>query len=908
MPSPAAMSTHRPSSSYAINTTTTPAPPNPQYEAFTNGQDSENNEEDDEPPPAAPRQPHIGITALEVLHDDITAMDFSAQLMSSRLSLETKLATCRWFSSKEAALRHYDALDKLPYYTQVKSGGVSGVHMRQRMRVVQRLQARRKLERYMPRSGPAVGYPVAGVPVVRKGDQQRHQQHTSPHCSPSEVRSSSGGRQSSFSTISAHGTAGSASVFRVASTASQQHHAQHHPSSKKSICMGFSGDPRFSVNVAALSPAQRPTTSSTSPNQGGGLNNNSNKGATAAYTTSSSASRPHSPSLAAPASPPVSFYTSISNTRRNQNDNHIISSIASASGGSFGEPPPFSLSADGDSVNTNSTTIMGGRGRMLNNPHTTTAHQHDDDDVETEYASSFSTSQSKSKSLESAVLRSSTLMAQDAMLQPSPILDSTPSSSSFKQIPPPLVPSPHAPSNNNTTTTASKQPRRMKRDLIHQTLHSNNSSFDSSTSPTKNSSFPPVSPHVVSSVFARVQSRFGSCSKPTTNKNKGASNSGSNNTSSSRNKEMYLNTRPADGHVTSHHSNTMVVLYSQDPHFTHVLREVLAPESGTTPAFTSSKASQKRLLSLCEAGMPSWTIFFSRWGLPYRRWFRLLAVTLLNIWPLIALCVGAYDLYKHMPHLRNFMAHWFAPLNEWINENFALSISIYITYMMSVSLTVFQSLHSLVKTFTNFMTVVISPFAPLFATVKLIYPALSYLVGLVWALLSPFLAIGKGLVHLVLSPYYLIRYTLSFIGLFATPGAAKTVQSASNFAIMWRYWLDFWETVARPVKNLAKAFYDGIVHVGVAISKRDASLRLVYRATVPKLHRLFSIILVEWYQVLTINAKLFHAYLPHGTGKGMLFITLVTSVSYTHLRAHETPEHLVCRLLLEKKKKKKKTK
>src|SRR5674536_284074 len=28
-------------------------------------------------------------------------------------------------------------------------------------------------------------------------------------------------------------------------------------------------------------------------------------------------------------------------------------------------------------------------------------------------------------------------------------------------------------------------------------------------------------------------------------------------------------------------------------------------------------------------------------------------------------------------------------------------------------------------------------------------------------------------------------------------------------------------------------------------------------------------------------------------------------VSYTHLRAHETPEHLVCRLLLEKKKTKK---
>ena len=32
------------------------------------------------------------------------------------------------------------------------------------------------------------------------------------------------------------------------------------------------------------------------------------------------------------------------------------------------------------------------------------------------------------------------------------------------------------------------------------------------------------------------------------------------------------------------------------------------------------------------------------------------------------------------------------------------------------------------------------------------------------------------------------------------------------------------------------------------------------------------------------------------------------TVSYTHLRAHETPEHLVCRLLLEKKNKKKKKK
>src|SRR5678815_5934564 len=38
---------------------------------------------------------------------------------------------------------------------------------------------------------------------------------------------------------------------------------------------------------------------------------------------------------------------------------------------------------------------------------------------------------------------------------------------------------------------------------------------------------------------------------------------------------------------------------------------------------------------------------------------------------------------------------------------------------------------------------------------------------------------------------------------------------------------------------------------------------------------------------------------PESSGK----TTIALPVSYTHLRAHETPEHLVCRLLLEKKKK-----
>eukprot|EP00658_Telonema_sp_P-2_P046527 TRINITY_DN3474_c0_g1_i26.p1 TRINITY_DN3474_c0_g1~~TRINITY_DN3474_c0_g1_i26.p1 ORF type:complete len:337 (-),score=39.74 TRINITY_DN3474_c0_g1_i26:35-1045(-) len=48
--------------------------------------------------------------------------------------------------------------------------------------------------------------------------------------------------------------------------------------------------------------------------------------------------------------------------------------------------------------------------------------------------------------------------------------------------------------------------------------------------------------------------------------------------------------------------------------------------------------------------------------------------------------------------------------------------------------------------------------------------------------------------------------------------------------------------------------------------------------------------------------------LPYNGNKSWGLGYSTGTVSYTHLRAHETPEHLVCRLLLEKKKKKKKYK
>ena len=52
--------------------------------------------------------------------------------------------------------------------------------------------------------------------------------------------------------------------------------------------------------------------------------------------------------------------------------------------------------------------------------------------------------------------------------------------------------------------------------------------------------------------------------------------------------------------------------------------------------------------------------------------------------------------------------------------------------------------------------------------------------------------------------------------------------------------------------------------------------------------------------VLAVFVSIF--FLPVYVGFQHTGDNMFTAISYTHIRAHETPEHLVCRLLIEKKK------
>lgn len=329
---------------------------------------------------------------------------------------------------------------------------------------------------------------------------------------------------------------------------------------------------------------------------------------------------------------------------------------------------------------------------------------------------------------------------------------------------------------------------------------------------------------------------------------------------------------------TLKHFNTMVIVYAQDPHFNAVLREVLMPEPGTFP-FAASVAEQRRLLSLYETGMPSWTIFFSRYGLPYRRWFRLVAVMLVNLWPLIALCVGLYDLYKHMPYLKEFLADTLTPLTGWMETHFTLRISMLVTYLVTVSYTVLQATHSFGKSVIALTNFVIAPLMPLLQLFSLLRYPLFFLWTTLSMVLGPVLVLMRMLWLLVstvlVGPFTALYYLFRSIGFVAGPSTATTaVQQASYFMLWWRSWLDFWDKVARPIKNVAKACYDGVVHLGVSIVRREASIRRWYTA---KLRIISSA--VELYIDCVHHNWLLFAALPSWKALWVSFVILALGIA-----------------------------
>ncbi|GET87240.1 hypothetical protein, conserved [Leishmania tarentolae] len=324
--------------------------------------------------------------------------------------------------------------------------------------------------------------------------------------------------------------------------------------------------------------------------------------------------------------------------------------------------------------------------------------------------------------------------------------------------------------------------------------------------------------------------------------------------------------------LTSSHGEVVVSVYTADPVFNAVLREVLVPEPGTHP-YTVSVAEQKRLLSMVEVGMPAWCIFYSSTGLPYRRLFRLLYSSLTNLWPLLSLTVGLYDLYKHLPQLKRFMEHTLEPITRWVEQRFTIRVSVLVTYLISVVVTICSSLSSFVSQFY-----VVQLFSLPIVQLVLSLLKLPFVIAFdaTWTLMTTVLGTVSLVLQVVrmvfMAPFMLVVNVASLRETFGA-AAPVAVDGTSVLVKQWREWMEFWQTVASPMKNAARAWWDSMMHVSTSAARREMSIR---RWTSPKLEQL-AVVMREAQDCITINAHLWWTYilLPGIERKVLLSVMLV---------------------------------
>ncbi|KAL8239375.1 hypothetical protein R6Q59_015942 [Mikania micrantha] len=171
--------------------------------------------------------------------------------------------------------------------------------------------------------------------------------------------------------------------------------------------------------------------------------------------------------------------------------------------------------------------------------------------------------------------------------------------------------------------------------------------------------------------------------------------------------------------------------------------------------------SELRLLTLLEAGLPSWVIFFQSYPVfchIYRPWMCPLARTLYVAISFVTVLIGFYDLYKNIPVLKATASRLFGPLFDWIETWEMVSRIKYLGTMLFLHnaekaimwlLMVTRTIRSLVSVLTQplvapFMVVLdgLFPFWNVFMqTGARLYSFICILVGTSWNLLDYYMDI-----------------------------------------------------------------------------------------------------------------------------------------------------------------------
>ncbi|KAL8506801.1 hypothetical protein ACS0TY_017629 [Phlomoides rotata] len=207
--------------------------------------------------------------------------------------------------------------------------------------------------------------------------------------------------------------------------------------------------------------------------------------------------------------------------------------------------------------------------------------------------------------------------------------------------------------------------------------------------------------------------------------------------------------------------------------------------------------SDLRLLTLLEAGLPSWVIFLQSYPLfchIYRPWMCPLARVCYVIISIVTVLIGFYDLYKNVPLLKATASSLFGPLFDWIESLEMISRIKYLGTMLFLhnfqkAIKWFLMVTQTMRTFLSF---IIDPMSgPVAEFLEFFLPLWSMSIRLAESLLSVSWVVVESCFTMVGDVVQMILLPLWYI--------LALVWNVATSVIYPIFWI-LWEVVYAPIR------------------------------------------------------------------------------------------------------------
>ncbi|XP_050247920.1 uncharacterized protein LOC126695280 [Quercus robur] len=223
--------------------------------------------------------------------------------------------------------------------------------------------------------------------------------------------------------------------------------------------------------------------------------------------------------------------------------------------------------------------------------------------------------------------------------------------------------------------------------------------------------------------------------------------------------------------------------------------------------------SDLRLLTLLEAGLPSWVIFLQSYpGFChlYRPWMCPLARALYVLISVVTVLIGFYDLYKNVPVLKATASRLCGPLLDWIETWEMVSRIKYLGTMLFLhnfekAVTWFLTITRTIRSFLSVCTQPLAePFLDFFENFlpmwNVLIEVLQSFCSVIWVVIESSVNLVENLVEILLSPLW---FSLSLVWSIAT-------------TVLYPVFWILWELLYAPIRMvLALASFIAFICVSI---------------------------------------------------------------------------------------------